>query len=312
MGYRIGVDIGGTFTDCVVVDAAGRRSVAKSLSTHGSLADGVLSAVAVNAESLGLTRAELLRDTRPLRPRHDGRDERRADPQRRPYRPHHHPGARGRDHHRQGLREARGPARARHRALLAAGEAGADHSPRADHGVAERVDVDGDVVVQLDEDEAIRGRSTRCVAAGVEAIAVCFLWSFVNDAHERRVAGAAAPSARPASSSRSRSELAPVLGEYERTATTAVNAYVAPKVVGLPRATSSGGCARRGCAEPLLVMQASGGADLASRTPRAGRSSPLDSGPTGGILGCQYLGRLYGEHERRSAPTSAGRPSTSG
>ena len=63
MGYRIGVDIGGTFTDCVVVDAAGRRSVAKSLSTHGSLADGVLSAVAVNAESLGLTRAELLRDT---------------------------------------------------------------------------------------------------------------------------------------------------------------------------------------------------------------------------------------------------------
>ena len=67
MGYRIGVDIGGTFTDCVVVDASGRRSVAKSLSTHGSLADGVLSAVAVNAESLGLTRAELLRDRKSTR-----------------------------------------------------------------------------------------------------------------------------------------------------------------------------------------------------------------------------------------------------
>ena len=73
MGYRIGVDIGGTFTDCVVVDAAGRRSVAKSLSTHGSLADGVLSAVAVNAEGLGLTRARAAPRHGPVRPRHDAR-----------------------------------------------------------------------------------------------------------------------------------------------------------------------------------------------------------------------------------------------
>ena len=84
-----------------------------------------------------------------------------------------------------------------------------------------------------------------------------------------------------------------MLGEYERTATTAVNAYVAPKVVGylddLERRLRE-----EGLRDPLLVMQASGGltsVEDAARRPIL----TLDSGPTGGILGCQYLGRLYGE-----------------
>src|ERR1700733_2429236 len=60
--FRIGVDIGGTFTDCVVVES-GHRTVAKSLTTHDSLTDGVFDALRVNAEQLGLTRAELLAAT---------------------------------------------------------------------------------------------------------------------------------------------------------------------------------------------------------------------------------------------------------
>src|SRR3954451_23841380 len=61
--YRIGVDIGGTFTDCVAVDDSGARSVSKSPTTHGALSDGVLEAVRVNAEQIGLTREELLAAT---------------------------------------------------------------------------------------------------------------------------------------------------------------------------------------------------------------------------------------------------------
>ena len=126
----------------------------------------------------------------------------------------------------------------------------------------------------------------------MESIAVSFLWSFVNDAHEQRVGellAERAPGVRVTLSS----EIAPVLGEYERTATTAVNAYVAPKVVGylddLERRLRE-----EGLRDPLLVMQASGGltsVEDAARRPIL----TLDSGPTGGILGCQYLGRLYGE-----------------
>jgi N-methylhydantoinase A len=88
-------------------------------------------------------------------------------------------------------------------------------------------------------------------------------------------------------------EVAPVLGEYERTATTAITAYVGPKVVGYLEQLESR-LREDGLAHPLLVMQASGG--LTSVLDAAARPIvTLDSGPTGGILGCQHLGRLYGE-----------------
>jgi N-methylhydantoinase A len=62
-GLRVAVDIGGTFTDCVVVDEAGRRTVTKSLTTPGRLADGVLDATRLAADALGRTMRELLEDT---------------------------------------------------------------------------------------------------------------------------------------------------------------------------------------------------------------------------------------------------------
>src|SRR5204862_1174883 len=61
--YRIAVDIGGTFTDCVVADDQGGRSVSKALTKHDALAEGVLDAVRVNAEQLGLSRHDLLAAT---------------------------------------------------------------------------------------------------------------------------------------------------------------------------------------------------------------------------------------------------------
>ncbi|MEA2385721.1 MAG: hypothetical protein QOH72_5692 [Solirubrobacteraceae bacterium] len=291
MRYRIGVDIGGTFTDCVVADETGGRTVSKALTTPGSLQDGVLEAIRVNAEELGLSRAELLASTDLLV--HGTTQATNAMITR--------TGA------RTGLITTRG-----HEDAIIIGkvyskvaglpERDLVHSSRLKkpdpivpreliRGVTERVDRDGDIIVALQEHE-VEAAIDSLVAEGVEAIAVSLLWSFANDTHERRIKellGERAPGLFTAFSS----EVAPVLGEYERTATTAITAYVGPKVVGyLERLESMLG--DEGLAQPMLVMQASGG--LTSVLDAAQRPIvTLDSGPTGGILGSQHLGRLYGE-----------------
>jgi N-methylhydantoinase A len=289
--YRIGVDIGGTFTDCVVADEHGARTVSKAPTTPGSLQDGVLEAVGVNAEQLGITRPQLLAATELFV--HGTTQATNAMLTR--------TGA------RTGLITTKGHEDAIIIGKVYAKVAGLPerdlvHSsrlrkpdpivPRAlIRGVTERVDRDGDVIVALQENEVIEAIDS-LLAAGVEAIAVSLLWSFVNDSHERRIKELLAERA-PGIFTAYSHEVAPVLGEYERTATTAITAYVGPKVVGyLERLESQ--LRDEGLEQPLLVMQASGG--LTSVLDAAQRPIvTLDSGPTGGILGCQHLGRLYGE-----------------
>jgi N-methylhydantoinase A len=289
--YRIGVDIGGTFTDCVVADERGGRTVSKSPTTPGSLQDGVLEAVGVNAEQLGLTRPQLLAATDLFV--HGTTQATNAMLTR--------TGA------RTGLITTKGHEDAIIIGKVYAKVAGLPerdlvHSsrlrkpdpivPRAlIRGVTERVDRDGDVIVALQEGEVIEAIDS-LLAAGVEAIAVSLLWSFVNDAHERRIKELLTERA-PGIFTAYSHEVAPVLGEYERTATTAISAYVGPKVVGYLEQLESQ-LRAEGFEHPLLVMQASGG--LTSVLDAAQRPIvTLDSGPTGGILGCQHLGRLYGE-----------------
>jgi N-methylhydantoinase A len=289
--YRIGVDIGGTFTDCVVADERGGRTVSKAPSTPGSLQDGVLEAVGVNAEQLGITRPQLLAATDLFV--HGTTQATNAMLTR--------TGA------RTGLITTKGHEDAIIIGKVYAKVAGLPerdlvHSSRLRkpdpivprsliRGVTERVDRDGDVIVALQEGEVIEAIDS-LLAADVEAIAVSLLWSFVNDAHERRIKELLTERAPHLFTAYSH-EVAPVLGEYERTATTAITAYVGPKVVGyLERLESQ--LREEGLAQPLLVMQASGG--LTSVLDAAQRPIvTLDSGPTGGILGCQHLGRLYGE-----------------
>ena len=110
---------------------AGAASRSRSRRT-GRWPTACSSAVAVNAESLGLTRAELLARHRPVRARHDGGDERRADPQRRAHRPITTRGHEDAIIIGKVYAKSRGPPGARPRALLAPGEAGADHPPGAD------------------------------------------------------------------------------------------------------------------------------------------------------------------------------------
>ncbi len=291
MSFRIGVDIGGTFTDCVVADADGERTVAKALSTPGALEEGVLEAVRLTAEQLGLTRAQLLQRTDLFV--HGTTQATNAMLTR--------TGA------RTGLITTRGHEDAIiigqvYSKVAGLGEREMVHSSRLRkpdpivpreliRGVSERIDRDGEVIVALQEDEVISAIDD-LVSAGVQAIAVSLLWSFANDAHERRIKELLAERAPQLFSAFSH-EVAPVLGEYQRTATTAMNAYVGPRAAGYLHELESR-LHSEGLAQPLLVMQASGG--LTSVLDAAQRPIvTLDSGPTGGVLGCEHLGRIYGE-----------------
>jgi len=289
VGLRIGVDIGGTFTDCIVVDDNGRRTASKSLTTHGALSEGVLAALEVNAADRGINQRSLLEQcslfvhgttvaTNALLTRTGSRT-----------------GLITTAGHEDTLIIGKVYSK---RAGL--GEREIVHSTRLNKpepivppelivGVRERVDVDGDIVVALSEDDALRAINT-LVDAGVDAIAVSLLWSHRNDAHEQMLKRLLEQHA-PGTFSCISSELSPVTGEYERTATTALNAYIGPKVssylADLERRLHT-----EGLAQPLLMMQANGG--LTSAEDAALRPIlTLDSGPAGGVLGARYIANRY-------------------
>ena len=132
----------------------------------------------------------------------------------------------------------------------------------------------------------------RLRAQGIESVAVCLLFSFVNPAHELRVREILAeehPRARVSLSH----EIMPTAPEFERTSTTVVNAYVGPQVGGyLDRLSQR--LREAGFERELLVMQSSGGV----MTREYLRGSPvrvLASGPAGGVIGGAHIGSAKGE-----------------
>ncbi|MBW3553443.1 MAG: hydantoinase/oxoprolinase family protein [Gemmatimonadetes bacterium] len=141
------------------------------------------------------------------------------------------------------------------------------------HGIAGRIGPDGAEVEPLDEDElaALRGRLT-----GAEAVAICLLHSYAAPDHEERVAAALEGLGLPLSVS---VRLLPEYREYERTATTVVNAYVASRMDAyLGRLADSAG------AERIRVMGSGGGAIPVERARREPVHTVL-SGPAGGVAG---------------------------
>jgi N-methylhydantoinase A len=157
-------------------------------------------------------------------------------------------------------------------------------------GVPERVLFDGTVEQPLDE-EAARCAIRRLAKQGVESIAISTLFSFVNPVHERRLAELVAEEMPGAQVSVSH-EVLPRAPEFERTSTTVVNAYVAPRVTGyLERLTRR--LREAGFQRELLVMQSSGGV----MTREYLRGSPiriLASGPAGGVVGGANIGVAKG------------------
>jgi N-methylhydantoinase A len=156
--------------------------------------------------------------------------------------------------------------------------------------VDERIDHEGRVERPLDE-EAAAETIARVLAEKPDAIAVCLLNAYANGAHERRLGELIRARHRAVPVTLS-SELLPEIKEYERTSTTVVNAYVMPIVRHyLERLEAR--LRERAVSRPLTIMQSSGGAMSAA----AAAERPIhiiESGPAAGVVGAAELARRLG------------------
>lgn len=290
MAFICGIDTGGTFTDCVVIDPNGRIVTAKAPSTPQDFSLGVMESIRFVAEKLGLTVEQFLSQT--TRIAHGTTVGTNAMLQRR--------GA------RVGLITTKGHRDVIHIMRGARGIPGLSselilHFPESNkpepivskpliEEVSERVDCKGQVVVELNDteaEEAIRW----LVGKRVEAIAICFLWSFKYPEHERRVKAMVerlAPGVFVCCSA----DLIPRWGEYERTVAVAINAYVGPVMSAYVERLETS-VREAGYQKPLLLMQCGGGVIPAAEAARKAFLT-LDSGPVAGVLASQYLGSLLG------------------
>jgi N-methylhydantoinase A len=276
--YRVGADIGGTFTDLVLLGEDGRIARKKVSSTVHDYAEGIL---------VGLREAFAEHGLRPEEARevvHGTTIATNAILE--------HKGA------RTGLIATRG-----FRDLLEIRRLRMPRLYRLDwkkppalverflrREVTERVASDGTVLTPLDPDE-VRAVGRWFVEQGVESLAVVLFNSYANPGHEAR-AGAVLREAYPDLPVSLSVEILPEIKEYERTSTTVVNAYVLPKVrsyLGSLRAALSAA----GVRAPLLIMQSNGGIMSA----RGAGDSPvriIESGPAAGVIACRDLGARTG------------------
>jgi len=298
--FLCGLDIGGTFTDCVLIDETGRLTISKAPSTPRDFAAGVLEALRRAGDKVGLSLAALLGSITMLN--HGTTAGTNAIIQRK--------GA------KVGLLTTRGHNDVIHIMRGSRGLSGQDiklivHIPESSkpdpiipkrliRGISERVDCFGKVIVELNEDEA-RAAIRSLVDDGVEALAICFLWSFLEPRHERRVKALAADIA-PGLYVTCSYELAPKWGEYERTTAVALNAYIGPLTVGyLSRLDRQ--LKELGYQPPLQITQCAGGTISVKKASDAPLLT-LDSGPVSGVTGSLYLGEVM--HEPHIITTDMG------
>ena len=154
-------------------------------------------------------------------------------------------------------------------------------------GARERLGADGEVVLALDEDALREDLTALRDRGGVEALTICLINAYINPVHERRVAEIAAEifADTPISVS---ADVVPEMQEYERTETTVVNSYVRPEVARYVGNLQTALDERLGDGAQLSILRSDGG--LASA--RAAGESPVNllmSGPAGGVAGAIYF-----------------------
>ena len=153
-----------------------------------------------------------------------------------------------------------------------------------------RIAADGSELAPLDED-AVRAAARAVKAAGVAAIAVCFLHAFANPAHERRALAILAQEA-PGLALTASVDVFPVVREYERSMATVLNAAVMP-AVSTYIARLETRLAEAGIAAPLLLMKSNGGVAGAAAIRRAPAQTAL-SGPAAGVVGARAVAAAAG------------------
>ena len=278
----IGIDVGGTFTDLVAIDAAGRTVFAKSISTPQDQSIGVMAGLEELARRLDLSCAEMLSRTKRL--------------------------VHGTTVATNALLERKGASVALlttegHRDVLEMREGlkGNRYDLRTPppeplvprelrFGVRERLKPSGEVVVPLDPaslDEAIAAIKQ----SGVSSAAICFLHAYRNPAHEIAVEERLARELPGLSVSRS-SDVLPQIKEYERVATTVVNAYVRPIVRHyLERLEAR--LKEAGFDGSLFIILSHGGMAPVEEAARLAAATVL-SGPAGGMSGCRRCAAMLG------------------
>ncbi len=289
MGYFVGTDVGGTFTDLWIAESAGGVRVFKTPTTKDVLG-GVIDGMRVAAEAFGLTFEQLCSGverfghgtTVGLNALLTGNAAKTAVVTTRGFADTLEIGRMRR--HTSGLNEIEATdsfLRGRHKPLV----------PR--HLVVEvdeRVDANGAVIAPLDEPGA-RAAIRALKEKNVEAVAVCTLFSTVNPVHEKRLRDLVAEELPGAFVSLSH-EISPNVGEYARMSTTAANAALGP-LAGRYLAKLESTLREAGMRCPVLMMTCAGGV-LPTSALNDRPAFALFSGPAAGVMGSRAMGAQIG------------------
>ncbi len=285
-GYRVGIDVGGTFTDVICVTPDGEVVLDKTPTTIDDQSTGVMNGLTQLAERFSMPLAELCSSLDILVHGTTTADNTMIEMNGAPtgllVTEGHRDEIEMRRVHKEEIWDPSYPAPppiARRRARIP---------------IPERLDFQGEVVLPLDED-AVRNGVRRLAKLGVESIAVMFLFSFVNPAHERRAAEIVReelPDIEHISLSHEVMARGP---EFERVSTTLVNAYVAPKIASYVTRLQEK-LRAAGYAGPLLIMQSTGGVMPPEYVAKRAVSL-LGSGPTGGVMGSALAAEKVGVND---------------
>jgi N-methylhydantoinase A len=281
MSYRLGVDVGGTFTDVLLVDErAGSTWRAKTSSTPHDQSVGVLHGIDKVCQQAGVDRAAIAHVLHGTTVATNAILEGKGATV----------GLVTTEGFRQVLQIAR--------SFVPGGLAGWIIWPKPEPlaalentvEVPGRIASDGSVVRELDEDAA-RAQLRRLRDAGIEALAVSLINAFANDAHERRV-GELAAEELPGIPVSLSSRVLPELREYERALTTVANGYVQPQVARYV-ANLGQQLAAEGVRAGLSILRSDGGLAVAAAA-IAAPVTLLLSGPAGGVAGAVWVAEQSG------------------
>jgi N-methylhydantoinase A len=280
--YRIGIDVGGTFTDLVAIDPGGEATLAKVPSTPQDPSLGVIDGIATLAATLGLDPAALLAATERIV--HGTTVATNALLELKGART----GLLTTEGHRDVIEMREGLKDDRYNLRLPPPEQLVPRHLRL--GVRERLRPDGRVETPLDLDSLYLAIDI-LRAARVEAVAVCYFHAWRDPAHERQTAEILQEKLPDAYVSLS-SAVLPQIKEFERVSTTIVNAYVGP-VLARYLGRLEARLAEAGYRGPTLIIQSHGGVASIADAGRLAAGAVL-SGPAGGVAGSVHAAKLAG------------------
>ncbi|MFB3902674.1 MAG: hydantoinase/oxoprolinase family protein [Acidobacteriota bacterium] len=276
--FRVGADVGGTFTDLVLSGPGGRLATKKVPSTPRDFGQAVVEGLQTLLAEQGLAPEEVKEIIHGTTVATNAILEKK--------------GARTGLLTTEGFRDVLEIRRLRlpelYNLLLRKPEPLVDRALRLE--VAERVDADGTVARPLDRDQAA-GAIEKLIQAGVQSVAICLLHAYANPEHEQVLAQMIEQQWPQLFVSLS-SDVLPQIREYERTSTVVINAYVMPVVKSYVESLGQA-LVQRSFRAPLLIMQSNGGimtAELAARKP----AYIIESGPAAGVIASRHIARQLG------------------